>query len=120
MFEPSLKDMLTLTFVEGVRSKTLNTCSRWAEHRRIMGSPFEGPYSFKYFPWTRAIHDCQAQYTIAMKSAQAGVTEVGINRAFYVLDQLKRDVLYVKWRTHRVICEVKQSYMLETPGIHQY
>jgi hypothetical protein len=60
-----------------------------------MGSPFEGPYSFKYFPWARAIHDCQAQFTVAMKSAQAGVTEVGINRAFFVLDQLKRDVLYV-------------------------
>lgn len=30
-----------------------------------------------------------------MKAAQLGVTETGINRAFYVLDQLKRDVLYV-------------------------
>jgi hypothetical protein len=30
-----------------------------------------------------------------MKAAQMGVTETGINRAFYVLDQLKRDVLYV-------------------------
>ena len=95
MFEPSLKDMLALTFVEGVRSRTVHTCSRWAEHRRIMGSPFEGPYSFKYFPWAKDIHDCQAQFTVAMKSAQAGVTEVGINRAFFVLDQLKRDVLYV-------------------------
>ena len=95
MFEPSLKEMLALTFVEGVRSRTVHTCSRWAEHRRVMGSPFEGPYSFKYFPWARDIHDCQAQFTVAMKSAQAGVTEVGINRAFFVLDQLKRDVLYV-------------------------
>jgi len=98
MFEPSLKDMLALTFVEGVRSRTVHTCSRWAEHRRMMGSPFEGPYSFKYFPWAKDIHDCQAQFTVAMKSAQAGK----------VLP------------THRVICEVKQGYMLETPCIHQY
>ncbi len=26
----------------------------------------------------------------------------------------------VKWRTHGVICVVEQSYMLETPSIHQY
>ena len=30
-----------------------------------------------------------------MKAAQMGLTEVGINRAFYILDVLKRDVLYV-------------------------
>jgi len=41
------------------------------------------------------MHDSQASYNFAMKSAQMGITEVGINRAFYVLDQLKRDVLYV-------------------------
>lgn len=30
-----------------------------------------------------------------MKAAQLGVTETGINRAFFTLDQSKRDVLYV-------------------------
>ena len=60
-----------------------------------MGAPFNGPYSFKYHPWCREIHDSKAAWTVAMKAAQLGVTETGINRAFYTLDQLKRDVLYV-------------------------
>jgi hypothetical protein len=91
----SLLDDLKLTFMEGVRSRTVKTCSRWAEHRRVMGSPFEGPYSFYHHPWCRAIHDSQSAFTVAMKAAQLGVTETGINRAFFTLDQLKRDVLYV-------------------------
>jgi hypothetical protein len=91
----SLLDDLKLTFMEGVRSRTVKTCSRWAEHRRVMGSPFEGPYGFYHHPWCRAIHDSQSAFTVAMKAAQLGVTETGINRAFFTLDQLKRDVLYV-------------------------
>jgi hypothetical protein len=83
------------TIMEGLTSKTLSSCSRWAAHRRIMGEPFPGPYTWKYHPWVREMHDSQAGFNTAMKSAQAGVTEVGINRAFYVIDQLKRDVLYV-------------------------
>ena len=59
------------------------------------GGPFNGPYSFVRHPWCREIHDSKAAWTIAMKAAQLGVTETGINRAFFTLDQLKRDVLYV-------------------------
>jgi hypothetical protein len=60
-----------------------------------MGAPFNGPYGFARHPWCRAIHDSKAAWTIAMKAAQLGVTETGINRAFFTLDQSKRDVLYV-------------------------
>ncbi|MEN6367705.1 MAG: phage terminase large subunit family protein [Thermoguttaceae bacterium] len=60
-----------------------------------MGAPFEGAYSFTRHPWCRDIHDSQAIWTVAMKAAQLGVTETGINRAFYTLDRLRRDVLYV-------------------------
>ena len=95
MSELSLTDILKLTFMEGVRSRTVTTCSRWSEHRRVMGSPFDGPYSFTHHPWCRAIHDSQSAFTVAMKAAQLGVTETGINRAFFTLDQSKRDVLYV-------------------------
>ena len=80
---------------DGFQSNNLRSCSRWAEHRRVMGAPFNGPYGFGRHPWCREIHDSQAAWTIAMKAAQLGVTETGINRAFYTLDQLKRDVLYV-------------------------
>ena len=60
-----------------------------------MGHPFPGPYTWKYHPWVKEIHDSKAPFNYAMKGAQLGVTEVAINRAFYTIDQMKRDVLYV-------------------------
>jgi hypothetical protein len=83
----SLLADLKATITEGLKSKTLTSCSRWAEHRRVMGAPFEGNYSFLRHPWCRAIHDSKAAWTMATKAAQSGVTETGINRAFYTLDQ---------------------------------
>ena len=88
-------DELRLALGEGLRSNNLRSCSRWAEHRRVMGAPFNGPYGFLRHPWCREIHDSKAAWTVAMKAAQLGVTETGINRAFFTLDQSKRDVLYV-------------------------
>lgn len=64
-------------------------------HRRIMGEPVPGPYTFKYHPWCREIHDADCSYITAKKSAQAGFTEVAINRALFTIDVFKRSVLYV-------------------------
>jgi hypothetical protein len=83
------------TVAQGLRSRTLTTCSRWAEYRRVMGEPFPGQYSFEHHPWCREISDSTASFNSAMKSAQMGVTEIAINRALYTVDVLKRDVLYV-------------------------
>ena len=58
-----------------------------------MGAPFPGPYGFTHHPWCREIHNSKAAFTVAMKAAQLGITEAGINRAFFTLDQLNRDVL---------------------------
>lgn len=80
---------------QGLVSRTLSTCSRWVQHRRIMGEPLSGPYSFKYHPWCRAPHDSVAGFNTIMKSAQMGLTEVAINLAFFTVDVRKRDVLYV-------------------------
>jgi hypothetical protein len=60
-----------------------------------MGEPIPGPYSFKYHPWCREIHDSEAPYNSIMKAAQMGLTEVAINVAFFTVDVKKRDVLYV-------------------------
>jgi hypothetical protein len=79
----------------GLVSKTLGTCSRWVQHRRIMGEPFPGPYSFKYHPWCKEVHDSEAAFNTVMKAAQMGLTEVAINVAFFTVDIRKRDVLYV-------------------------
>ena len=83
------------SIAEGLQSQTLDRCSRWATHRRIMGGDFSGPYGYKYHPWVRAIHDSKATYNTAMKAAQMGITEVAINVAFYTIDVAKKDVLYV-------------------------
>ena len=80
---------------EGLKSQTLDRCSRWASHRRIMGGDFAGPYGYKYHPWVRGIHDSRASYNTAMKAAQMGITEVAINVAFHTIDVRRKDVLYV-------------------------
>lgn len=91
----SLTDDLRFSIVEGLKTQSITTCSRWAEARRTMGGDFSGPYGFKYHPWAREPHDSKASLNVSMKAAQMGFTEIGINRAFYILDSLKRDVLYV-------------------------
>jgi len=89
-----LQELLN-TIRSGLVSRSLNTCGRWATHRRIMGGDFSGPYSFKHHPWCKGISDSTATYNTTMKAAQMGVTEVAINLALFTIDILKRDVLYV-------------------------
>lgn len=89
---------LRQTMVSSLRSNTITSCSRWAQERRIIPDKVTNkplPFSFKYYPWSREPHDSKANFNVAMKAAQMGLTEVGINRAFYILDVLRRDVLYV-------------------------
>jgi Phage terminase large subunit gpA, ATPase domain/Terminase large subunit gpA, endonuclease domain len=90
-----LSDIFREAVISGLTSQTMTSCSRWAEHRRIMGEPFPGPYSFDHHPWCKEIHDSDTTYNVAMKAAQMGITEVAINRAFYTVDVLRSDVLYV-------------------------
>jgi hypothetical protein len=60
-----------------------------------MGGDFSGPFGFKYHPWAKGPLDSTASFNVSMKAAQMGFTEIGINRAFYIIDILRRDVLYV-------------------------
>lgn len=95
MDKEELISELRESVVSSIRTKTITSCSRWAEERRVMGGDFSGPYGFKYHPWAREPHDSEASFNVSMKAAQMGFTEIGINRAFYLLDILRRDVLYV-------------------------
>ena len=88
-------DAFRTSLSNGLTSSSLTSCYRWATKRRVMGEPFPGPYSANHHPWVKELHDSEASFNYAMKGAQLGVTEVGINRAFYTLDIGKRDVLYV-------------------------
>ncbi|KKM82572.1 hypothetical protein LCGC14_1318190 [marine sediment metagenome] len=60
-----------------------------------MGQPFPGPWRFKYHPWARAMHDCEAEVMVGQKGAQLCFTEVGLNKTFYNIDVLGNSVLYV-------------------------
>lgn len=61
----------------------------------MMGQPFPGLYSHKYHPWTKEMHDCEAEVMVGQKGAQQGYTEVALNKCFYNIDILGNSVLYV-------------------------
>lgn len=90
-----LLNEMAMYIADGLQSNSLTSCFRWATKRRWMTGDFEGWYSDKHHPWVREMHNSEAPINYAMKGAQLGVTEVLINKAFYTIDQLKRDVLYV-------------------------
>lgn len=87
------------TIREGLVGSTLSSCYRWAQKRRIMPSLMDPEklvyFSAKYHPWVVEMHDPKSSFLYIMKGAQLGATEAAINRCFYLLDEKKRDVLYV-------------------------
>lgn len=98
-----LRGAFVLAAAEALQSTALTKCSRWAAKRRIMGNPFRGPYTTKYHPWAKEVHDSTASFNYSQKGAQLGMSEVAINRALYTIDSLKRDVLYVLPTTRNAI-----------------
>ena len=75
---------------------TVTRADLWALQYRYIGEPFPGRFTFKYHPWTKEMLCSDAEENAGQKAAQMGFTDsVGINRAFYVIDQKKQDVLYV-------------------------
>jgi len=90
-----LKTKLADIIVSGLQRKTLTLCSKWAEKCRVMGPPLPGPWTFKYHPWLREMHDSEAECNVGMKSAQGGFTETALNRVFYKMDIKRSDCLYV-------------------------
>ncbi len=90
-----LQDVFRMAVADGMKSRTMTSPSRWACNRRIMGGNFPGPYGYGAHPWCKEIQDATSAYIVAMKAAQMGVTEVAINQAFYVVDVLRKNVLYV-------------------------
>jgi len=90
-----LSKLIATRIAEGLQRKSINSCSKWTQMYRMMGSPFPGLWSFKYHPWLKLIHDTQADLTIGQKSAQMGFTEVALNKSFYAIDIEGKSVLYV-------------------------
>jgi hypothetical protein len=92
----ALADLIAERVAQGLKRKSLNTCSRWSQACRIMGGQsFPGPWSFKNHPWLREMHDSNAEMNIGQKSAQVGFTETALNRTFFKIDVQNVDCLYV-------------------------
>lgn len=90
-----IKERMKRRVQEGLRHSSIKCASDWALRYRMMGKPFEGPWTFKHHPWSKEIHDCTAEQIIGQKAAQMGYTEAAINRAFKSIDIDRESVLYV-------------------------
>ena len=90
-----LAELIAQNVASGLKRKSLTTCSRWACACRVMGRPFPGPWTFKYHPWLREMHDSEAVLNVGQKSAQAGFTETVLNITFHSIDVRGIDCLYV-------------------------
>lgn len=86
---------LRLQVSEGLQRSAITKASEWACNYRMMGKPFEGPWTFDHHPWTREIHDCTNEHICGQKAAQMGYSEAAINRAFKSIDVDRESVLYV-------------------------
>jgi hypothetical protein len=91
MLLTQIKDMINV----GIKRQAIRSCSSWSENYRVMGSPIPGPFTFKYHPWLKEMHDSEAIENIGQKSAQMGYTECCLNRTFYHIDVKRVDCLYV-------------------------
>lgn len=90
-----LEKLLFDRISSGLKRQSIRTCSKWAKQYRVMGQPLPGPWTFKYHPWLKDMHDCEAELVVGQKSAQMGYTEWGLNRSLFKIDMQGISVLYV-------------------------
>lgn len=88
-------DDLKSVIISGLKRKSITKCSQWACNYRVMGKPFDGPWTFKRFPWLIEIHDFKETSACVQKAAQMGFTETALNICFYHIDIVKVNVLYI-------------------------
>ncbi len=91
-----LKNELKALFAEriqtGLSRHSISSASKWATKYRMMK---DGPSSFDKYPWQIEMLDSTHERCVGQKAAQMGFTEVLLNLAFYCIDFLGKDVLYV-------------------------
>lgn len=95
MINHNLRQLFLERISEGLKRKSITTPSKWACKYRILGTPYPGPWTFKYHPWLREMHDSESELNIGQKAAQMGFTEWALNIVFYYIDIKQMDVLYV-------------------------
>jgi phage terminase large subunit GpA-like protein len=79
----------------GLDRASVDRCSRWAMRYRMMGKPFTGPFTFDHHPWTKDMHDSDADFNVGQKAAQMGYTETILNWVFYNIDIRGESCLYI-------------------------
>lgn len=79
----------------GLIDQTLNSCTRWAEHRIRMPNPFPGPINFDRFPWQREILNINEGLVTVRKAAQTGFSVAALVKALYTVAERQEDSLYV-------------------------
>jgi hypothetical protein len=79
---------------EGLKEKSIRSCSDWTEMYRVMGQPFPGPWTFEHHPWLKQMMNDDNPMIIGEKSAQMGFTEVAMNKTFYAIDFKGISVMY--------------------------
>lgn len=79
----------------GLQRKSVNVCSRWASSYRVMGPPYPGIWSFAHHPWLLQPHDDETEQIVVQKAAQMGFTEWALNKAFFHIDILNHNVMYI-------------------------
>jgi len=84
------------TFASSCEQATTVHADFWCEkYRRYYEKNIIKPWSFRMFPWTREMVKAENEECVGRKAAQMGYTEVALNRSFFTLIKLRRDVLYV-------------------------
>lgn len=91
----NLEHLLRERIASGLKRRSITKCSEWSLNYRIMGQPFPGPWSFKYHPWIREMHDAEEEMIVGQKGAQLAFTECVLNKAFFNIDVKGVSVLYV-------------------------
>lgn len=79
----------------GLKRRSLSDPASWALAYRIMGKPYPGPWTFRWHPWLKAMHESKSEFNVGQKAAQLGFTETLLNITFYKIDVERTDCLYV-------------------------
>ncbi len=90
-----LGNIFVQRIASGLKRKSISKPSDWALHYRQMGGTFPGPWTFKWHPWLKEMHDTEAEHNCGQKCAQVGYSETMLNTVFYTMDVKGADCLYV-------------------------
>ena len=93
--EHNLAKLCATRIGEGLKRRTITTCSKWAENYRVMGQPFPGLWKFNHHPWAIEMHNCDSEMMVGQKAAQMAYTETALNKTFFVMDVKGLSVMYV-------------------------